>query len=154
MNKLNAKVVIEGSFWIVEKNSDKIGTLKCSNGIYTFYDNKKHVSEVVDADNFNFVNNERKITSNITVYGYPINSDTAYDIDILDNVPVFKKTERSTTHFVAGYWGLLFPMGWRPSFCPKLETILTYENIGPFKNEDDMQLAIKRKHENTSNNRM
>ena len=154
MSKLNAKVVIDDSFWIVESNGGKVGTLKKRNEIYTFYDNKKNTNEVVDPGIFNFISSNKKINSNITVYSYPVNTDVVYDTNILDNVPVFKKTDKSSTYFVAGYWGLLFPMGWRPSFCPKLETIKTYENIGPFKTEVDMQLAIKRKHENISRNRM
>jgi hypothetical protein len=145
MSKLNAKVVIDDSFWIVECNGEKVGTLKHRDKIYTFYDNKKNTNEVVDPDIFNFISSDKKTISNVTVYGYPINTDIAYDMSILDNVPVFKKTANSAVYFAAGYWGILFPMGWRPSFCPKLETLKSYTYIGPFKNEDDMYLAIKRK---------
>jgi len=56
---------------------------------------------------------------------------------------------------VAGYWGILFPMGWRPSFCPRLKTLTDYTNIGPFISESDMYLAIKRKgQENEKSNRV
>ena len=46
-------------------------------------------------------------------------------------------------------WGetsgaLLFATGWRPSFCPRHKTQQGYTSLGPFKNEADMHLAIKR----------
>jgi hypothetical protein len=110
-----------------------------------FYDNRTKESIVVSIEDFNLASNNTVSLSNATVYSYPTNTDIVYDVDLQDNVPVFKKTANSTVYFAAGYWGILFPMGWRPSFCPKLETLKNYENIGPFKNEDDMQLGVKRK---------
>ena len=55
-----------------------------------------------------------------------------------------QRQPNSKQYFVAGYWGILFRMGWRPSFCPRLKTLQDYTNLGPFKNESDMY-PIKRK---------
>ena len=144
MSKYTAKPVIENNFWIVEERGNKVGTLRYTNEQYVFYDNRTKENNIVSIDDFNIDSTNKGLVSNATVYSYPTNTDTVYDIDLLDNVPVFKKTTNSAVYFAAGYWGILFPMGWRPSFCPKLETLRNYKYIGPFKNEDDMYLSIKR----------
>jgi len=144
MSKYTAKPVIENNFWIVEERGNKVGTLRYVNEQYVFYDNRTKENNIVSIDDFNIDSTNKGLVSNATVYSYPTNTDTVYDIDLLNNVPVFKKTANSAVHFAAGYWGILFPMGWRPSFCPKLETLKNYKYIGPFKNEDDMYLSIKR----------
>jgi hypothetical protein len=144
MSKYTAKSVIENNFWIVEERGAKVGTLRYVDEQYVFYDNRTKESIVVSIDDFNLASNNTVTVSNATVYSYPTNTDIVYDVDLQDNVPVFKKTANSTVYFAAGYWGILFPMGWRPSFCPKLETLKNYKYIGPFKNEDDMYLSIKR----------
>ena len=146
MSKLTAKNVIKDSFWIVERNGNRIGTIKRQDNGYLFYDNLTKTDAVYKTlDSFKVVEKETKDTVNATVFGYPTHTDTVFDIEILDNVAVFKKTPNSTVHIAAGYWALLFPMGWRPSFCPKYKTLNEYTHIGPFKNESDMYLAIKRK---------
>jgi hypothetical protein len=145
MRKLTSKSITD-SFWIVEDGGNKVGTLKQINDIYVLFD-KNNNKEIVyeNLDDFKVIASNKTTFVNQSVYGYPTNTDTVYDISLLDNVPIFKKNAKSDTYFVAGYWGLLFPMGWRPSFCPKLSTIQGYKTVGPFKNETDLQIAIKRK---------
>ena len=65
---------------------------------------------------------------------------------------VYTKTANSKQYFVAGYWGILFPMGWRPSFCPRQKTLQDYTHLGPFISESDMYLAIKRKGQENEKN--
>ena len=142
-----AKPVLENKFWIVESNGSKIGTLKAVNDKYILY-NSYNNSETVYDDLDNFVVEEKKSKTfiNETVYGYPANTEQAHDIDLLDNVPIYKKTPTSSVYFAAGYYGLKFPtIGWRHAYCPRVKTLETYDWIGPFKNESDMNLAIKRK---------
>lgn len=146
MSKLTAKSVIKDSFWIVEERGVKIGTLRFSDNQYVFYDNRTaSFVQLENVDNFSFSAETQKSTTSASVHGYPTNTDIAYEIDLQDRVPIFKKTATSTVYFAAGYYGILFPMGWRPSYCPKLDTLDNYTYIGPFKNEADMHLAIKRK---------
>jgi len=96
-------------------------------------------------DDIKFTETDTKNTINVSIYGYPTNVDTVFNTNLQDDVAVYTKTANSKQYFVAGYWGILFPMGWRPSFCPRLKTLQDYTNLGPFKNESDMYLAIKRK---------
>ena len=144
MARLTAKILMD-NFWIVEENGNKIGTIKYVNNRYDFYDKRNNTTVTLDTiENFKVISNTKKETVNDTVYGYPCNAEQAHNIDLQDTVPIYTKTAISKQHFAAGYYGILFPMGWRPSFCPRLKTLETYTFIGPFKNESDMQLAIKR----------
>ena len=144
--KYKAKPVLENKFWIVESNGSKLGTLKAVNDKYILY-NSYNNSETIyeNLDQFTIESKKSKTFINETVYGYPANTEQAHDISLLDNVPIYKKTASSSVYFAAGYYCLLFPMGWRPSFCPRADTLQKYTYAGPFKNESDMNLAMKRK---------
>lgn len=147
--------VIKDKFWIIKHQDAKIGTLKLVENGYEFYNKNENKTELLKSiDNFILQYNEKKSVTFALVFGYPTNTDVAYEIETQDNVPIFKKNANSDIYFAAGYYGLCFPKGWQPSFCPKLKTLSTYTHIGPFKNEQDMLLAIKRKvqdNEGTNN---
>lgn len=143
---LQAKEVVENSFWIVERKGAKVGTLRRKAEGYVFYENTSRTETVLDnLDSFRFEKQKQKNTINASTNGYPTNVDTVYNEQLLDNVAVYTKTANSQQYFVAGYWGILFPHGWRPSFCPRLKTLQGYPYIGPFTNEADMYLAMKRR---------
>tara|TARA_A100001037_G_scaffold102071_1_gene92837 strand:+ start:118 stop:618 length:501 start_codon:yes stop_codon:yes gene_type:complete len=154
---LQAKEVVKDRFWIVERSGNKIGTLRLKSGLYKFYENNSRTETVLDnVDDIKFAKTDnKKNTINVSIFGYPTNVDTVYNEHLQDDVAVYTKTATSKQYFVAGYWGILFPMGWRPSFCPRLKTLKDYTNLGPFISESDMYLAIKRKgqeHEKTNTN--
>jgi len=143
---LIAKEVVENSFWIVERKGSKIGTLRHKTEGYVFYENNSRTETVLDnLNDFKFEKQKQKKTVNADIFGYPTNVDTVYNEQLQDTVPVYTKTATSQQYFVAGYWGVLFPHGWRPSFCPRLKTLQDYTHIGPFTNEADMYLAMKRR---------
>lgn len=144
MARLTAKALLDG-FWIVEESGNKIGTIKSVGSKFEFYDKRSNTTTPLDTiDNFKIISNSKKQSINDSVYGYPCNTEQACNINLQDTVPIYTKTATSKQYFAAGYYGILFPMGWRPSFCPRLKTLNDYKYIGPFKNEYDMQLAIKR----------
>lgn len=145
MAKLTAKSLLD-YFWIVEERGNKIGTIKQVDQHYEFYDKRSDSTTVLEnLDNFKQISTEKKQTINDTVYGYPTSAEQAHNIDLQNTVPIYTKTATSNVYFAAGYYGLRFPkIGWRHAFCPRLKTLDTYEWIGPFKNESDMRIAIKR----------
>ena len=150
---LQAKEVVENSFWIVERKGAKVGTLRRKAEGYVFYENTSRTETVLDnLDSFRFEKQKQKNTINASTNGYPTNVDTVYNEQLQDNVAVYTKTANSQQYFVAGYWGILFPMGWRPSFCPRQKTLKEYTHLGPFTNEADMYLAIKRKGQEDEKN--
>ena len=61
-----------------------------------------------------------------------------------DIFAVFTKKEASNSYHAAGHYGLRFPNGWTQSFCPRLNTIKSYPVIGPFKNEEDLLIELRR----------
>ena len=145
--KYKAKVVIEDKFWIIESKGSKVGTLKHDQSGYIFYSNIDG-SEVIYSDLSSFKIEEKKTRTfiNDTVYGYSANTEQAFDISLQDTVPIFKKTATSTQYFSAGYYVIKFPrLGWSDAFCPRLKTLDTYQFIGPFKSQTDVNMAIKRK---------
>ena len=151
---LLAKEVVKDKFWIVERNSTKCGTLRLTGNELVYYENNSRTETIIDnLDGFKFESNKNKKTNvNISIFGYPTNTDTVYNESLQDDVATYTKTATSTQHFVAGYWGILFPMGWRPSFCPRLKTLKDYTNLGPFISESDMYLAIKRRGQEDEKN--
>ena len=151
---LQAKEVVKDSFWIVERNGTKIGTLRRKTDSYILYVNNSRTETVLDnVDDIKFAKTDnKKNTINVSIFGYPTNVDTVYNEHLQDDVAVYTKTATSKQYFVAGYWGILFPMGWRPSFCPRLKTLKDYTNLGPFISESDMYLAIKRKGQENEKN--
>ena len=150
---LQAKEVVKDSFWIVERNGTKIGTLRRKTDSYILYENNSRTETVLDnLDDIKFTETDTKNTINVSIYGYPTNVDTVFNTNLQDDVAVYTKTANSKQYFVAGYWGILFPMGWRPSFCPRLKTLQDYTHLGPFISESDMYLAIKRKGQENEKN--
>ena len=152
---LLAKEVVKNSFWIVESKGAKIGTLRHKADGYVFYENNSHTETTIDnLDRFRFEKQKSKKTVNASTNGYPTNVDTVYNERLQDSVPVYTKTATSTQDFAAGYWGILFPHGWRPSFCPRYKTLQDYTHLGPYTNEADMYLAIKRRGQEDEKNNM
>ena len=76
--------------------------------------------------------------------GYPIKHAVAVDInsDKENNLHTYKLKETGKITFVAGYFGVKFKSGYVSSFCPKIETLLENEYIGPYKNKFDMQFHL------------
>lgn len=154
MTEFNAKPIVEGKFWIVEQNGEKIGTLhKKENNRFmlsgkdgsSFFGKKE---EILKAFGKNFF--DTKITTTIStqeirdVHGYPT---SCYPYNPMYNVqkklPLFTKSSDSKSLYCAGYYTIRFDKGWVKSFCPKLITIERYENRGPFKTEIEMKQVLR-----------
>jgi hypothetical protein len=152
MTEIHAKPIIDGKFWIVEENSNKIGVLKVTEQKkYVFsskdnqktFDNKKKLFEVFGSDFFlkvekKFVEPEEK-----EVHGYPTSSKPYNPMyDIKKHLPLFTKSDKSKSVYCAGYYIIKFDKGWVKSFCPKLITIERYPYDGPFKTDLEMKQRL------------
>ena len=146
----NAKSVIANKFWIVESNGEKLGTLKCVQpDVYEFFINSDQSTTVLTEKEFKkqfkIVNTVDKGTF-VDVYGYTTNCEEVFNVRTEENVPVFTKTVNSTNYHGAGWYAIYFPsIKWSSAYCPRLKTLKSYPFIGPFKTEQDVNLAIKRK---------
>ena len=153
MTEIHAKPIVDGKFWIVEKDGEKIGTLhkKENNKFFlssktgeSWFNKKEELTKAFGKDFFN-----GKIKTKITheevrdVHGYPT---SCYPNNPMFNVqkklPLFTKGQESKSLYCAGYYIIRFNKGWVKSFCPKLITIERYENKGPFKTELEMRKAL------------
>lgn len=83
------------------------------------------------------------------VGGFPIKHNEWHNI-LLDKTPSYTRVAKSEARYAAGYFGLKFPNGWTPSFCPKLATLNEYEYIGPFTTKLEMQQQISSKNKITN----
>ena len=154
MTDFHAKPIVDGKFWIVEQNGEKIGTLhKKENNKFmlsskdgsSFFGKKEELLKAFGKDFF-----ESKIKTTVSaaevrdVHGYP-SSCHPYNpmFNVQKRLPLFTKSPDSKSLYCAGYYTIRFDKGWVKSFCPKLITIERYENRGPFKTEIEMKQVLK-----------
>jgi hypothetical protein len=151
MTEIHAKPVVDGKFWIVEENGNKVGVLKIteqkkyifsSKNAITTFDTKKKIVERFGPEFFIKKTLEKKVKSeeDLEVHGYPT-STLPYNplFDVKRHLPLFTKSNKSKSIYCAGYYIINFDKGWVRSFCPKLITIERYPYEGPFKTEIEMK---------------
>lgn len=152
MTEVHAKPVVDGKFWIVEEQGNKIGVLKVteqkkyvfsSKDKITTFDNKKKLFEVFGPEFFVKKASSVKIKdedSDNNVYDYPTSTAPFNPLyDVKRHLPLFTKSNKSKSVYCAGYYIIKFDKGWVRSFCPKLITIERYPYEGPFKTELEMK---------------
>jgi len=154
--------IIKDKFWIVEDTGVKIGTIrKCSSDDFelNIQSVNEHVSISVLTSRFGEKILEAKETPkkiveekgigshdglNISlaeIDGYP-SKHVAYNIETVEKngkqIPTYTKTETSKVKYAAGFYGVRYPTDWRWFYAGKLETLNTYDFIGPFKTKSEM----------------
>lgn len=151
---IKAKPIVDGKFWIVEEDGEKIGTLhKKENNKFmlsgkegqSFFGKKEELIKAFGKDFF-----ESKIKTTISsddevreIYGYPTSCKPYNPVyNVKKKLPLFTKSEASKSLYCAGFYIIKFDKGWVRSFCPKLITIERYENKGPFKSELEMKQVL------------
>ncbi len=151
-----AKSIIVDKFWIVEINGANVGTIKFNGSEYVYFNNQS--KETITYTQEEFKNQFKSVNSSTSksvfadVYGYTTNCEDVFNIRTEDTIPVYTKTSTSSNYFAAGYYAIYFPsIKWSSAHCPRLKTLKSYPFIGPFKTEEDVNLAMKRKRyeENT-----
>lgn len=161
-----AKPILEGKFWIVESNGEKLGTLcrqddhrymfSCATGTRMF-DNEQQLKQEFKNDwlwgTTGHLATAEIVDKNV-VYGYPTRFEPCNPIfDVKKQLPLFTKSKKSRSLYCAGYYIIKFEKGWVKSYCPKLVTIERYPNKGPFKTVLEMrqELSSANKQETYSN---
>jgi hypothetical protein len=153
MTEIHAKPIVDGKFWIVEQDGNKIATLhkkennkfvlSSTNGEVMF--NKKQDLTKQFGEGFFLTSTKVKVTQAETheVHGFPamcVPYNSMYDVR--RKLPLFTKSNQSKSLYCAGYYTIRFDKGWVKSFCPKLITIERYESKGPFKTEFEMKQVL------------
>ena len=156
---VKAKEIIDGKFWILEDNGQKVATLSLSDEKYLLSDSKgtrffDKESEVTTDIGKPIEWNKLDITviDNKEVHGYPTSNipyNTLYDVK--NKLPLFTKSYKSKSLYCAGYYIIKFDKGWVKSFCPKLMTLEKYEYKGPFKQKIEMREALSKANAKRTN---
>lgn len=154
MTEIHAKPIVDGKFWIVEQDGEKIATLhkkennkfilSSSNGEIMF--NKKEDLTKEFGKGFFLTSEKVKVTTTEEIkecHGYPTSCkpfNAMYDVQ--RKLPLFTKSNQSRSLYCAGYYIIKFDKGWVKSFCPKAITIERYPFKGPFKTELEMKAVL------------
>tara|TARA_Y100000385_G_scaffold220919_1_gene230532 strand:- start:2095 stop:2568 length:474 start_codon:yes stop_codon:yes gene_type:complete len=148
---IKAKPVLDGKFWIVEQEGQRVGTLTRDNesfvysnaGNVSFYNTEKDVAKDFGKDFLTAKITKETGNVDLSVHGYPTRT-TPYNsmFDIKRKLPLFTKSEKSKSVYCAGYYLVKFNVNWLKSFCPKLITIERNTYMGPYKTELEMKLAL------------
>lgn len=83
-----------------------------------------------------------KESKDIKISDLPVDEEEVFDIDESGDFPSYKKTVSGKARYVPGYWGIKFSNHYVASFCPKLNTLETYDIIGPYKSKFELQAEI------------
>jgi len=145
-----------GKFWILEEKGQKVGTIHNGDNVFTLtfkgglrrYTDIKELEQELEVSLGTSAIEAAAAMSKDNVDGFPTEWNVVYNKlnkDVHATLPIFTKSEKSTSYHSAGYYGVKFPNGWTHSFCPRLNTLTSYEYIGPYKTEMEMTVAIQRK---------
>jgi hypothetical protein len=153
MTEIHAKPIVDGKFWIVEKDGNKIATLhKKENNKFVLSStsgevmfNKKQDLTKEFGEQFFISNPKVKVTQSEPndCHGFPTSVKPYNSMyDVRNKLPLFTKSNASKSLYCAGYYVIKFNKGWVKSFCPKVITLERNEFKGPFKTEFEMKQVL------------
>jgi hypothetical protein len=153
MTEIHAKPIVDGKFWIVEQDGEKIATLhKKENNKFILSStqgevmfNKKQDLTKQFGEGFFLTSSKIKVTTSEPkeCHGYPTSCNPNNAMyDVRRKLPLFTKSMQSKSLYCAGYYIIKFDKGWVKSFCPKAITIERYPYKGPFKTEIEMKQVL------------
>ena len=150
--EIKAKAIIDGKFWIIEDQGNKVGTLqKDESNAFVLTDKNKSSKVFKDikslekqfGKNFFVSSKKDEVVVPQEIYGYSANCKPHNPMyDIKKKLPLFTKSDASKSVYCAGYYAIHFEKGWVKSFCPKLITIQRYEYKGPFKTDLELRQVL------------
>jgi hypothetical protein len=153
MTEIHAKPIVDGKFWIVEQDGNKIATLhKKENNKFVLSStsgemmfNKKQDLTKQFGEDFFLTSTKVKVTQPdaYECHGFPTSSSPYNAMyDVRRKLPLYTKSNASKSLYCAGYYTIKFNKGWVKSFCPKVITLERNEYKGPFKSELEMKTVL------------
>ena len=160
MTEAHTKPLIDGKFWLIEAEGEKLGTLTKEKKGYSFMRKGQKVDladlavfktlfgiEIREED----LKKEKKAKpakavenkEEYAIYEFPCSSKPYNPLyDVRQKLPIYSKSDKSKSQYCAGYYVIKFRKGWVKSFCPKLITLERYDHRGPFKTEIEMRTVL------------
>ena len=154
MTEIHAKPIVDGKFWIVEKDGEKVATLhKKENNKFllsgkngeVMFNRKDELTKHFGAGFF-LSGTKVKVTpvEEHECHGYPTSCHPYNAMyDVRRKLPLFTKSAQSKSLYCAGYYAVKFNKGWVKGFCPKLITIERNPYQGPFKSKLEMKALMQ-----------
>ena len=151
--QLMAKPVLADKFWIVERDGQKVGTIRTNEkGVTLTVGKQNHAfSKLEDLEKKMSVTfTDRQITTTETteheIYNFPCKTKPFNAIfDLKRKLPLYTKTENSQSFFCAGYYVIHWEDGnHSPAYNPKLLTLSRYTYEGPFKTKLEMTETLRK----------
>ena len=148
---IKAKPVIDGKFWILEGEGNRVGILQKDEAdkfVMLSKDNRstfKDIKSIEKKFGKNFFVSAKTVDVKTTneIYGFATNCEPHNPMyDLKKKLPLFTKSDASKSVYCAGYYAIKFEKGWVRSFCPKLITVQRYEYKGPFKTEMELRQVL------------
>lgn len=138
--------------WILHNEGNRIALITEKNGVLTAigkleqrqFESIKALEKYLGGKISIEVSEEDTVDELGAVNGYPVKHVGAVQLEH-DSLPVYKKSANSTAEYAAGYYGIHFPNGWVHSYCPRLQTLVEHEYIGPYTTKLEMQNSISQK---------
>lgn len=158
MNNMQLKPILLDKFWLIlSDTNEKIGALSfkdatfsvIANGSVAKVGSKEELLEAFGIDLFqNVVATEDKSESITYISGYPAFVANAVAVEPkeaeLKDIPVFVKSKESTVMFAAGYYCIKFPKLTMPATTPKVQTLVKYGFLGPYKTQQEMNFHLQK----------
>jgi hypothetical protein len=141
VDKIEAKTIIKGQYWILHQNKKKVGQVTQEPSGYQVRINGKHAVTFKDLESlqkvglFNFVDFPKvEHVDTDVVHDYPADG-IAYNPmwNIAYGLPLYTKTPDSKSWYAAGYYRITIKDKTSIEFCPKLITLQRNKYVGPFK---------------------
>jgi hypothetical protein len=149
---VKAKSIVDGKFWIVEQDGQKIGTIQSSHlGIvFTKKDASKERFSTLKlfSDKYNAVfeaDKPKKEEIEYSIYDYPCKTEPFKSCFIVTKgLPLYTKKENSVSYYCAGWYLVKFNYGWSKTLNPKYITLQRNEFKGPYKTKFEMLEELKK----------
>lgn len=149
MTRISMKPITDRG-WLLLENGERLGLVSQTDNGYSVMggpfagtfpsmsDLERRVGRSIIVDEIKPVEPEPEKGN---IEGYPVRHGEWHDA-VLEPIPTYTRTAKSTNRYGAGYYALKFPHGWTAAFCPKLATLLENEYMGPFRTKLEMQHQI------------
>ena len=143
MSETIARPIVNGKFWVIKKDEQKIGSVeKDNNGYFVTTKNGnarfKTLKNLRNATQINFEEGKERIKyPENRVNGFPTDVKPYNGVyNIQTRLPVYTKEKKSKSWFAAGYYMLTIGRKTKVVFCPKLILLERYGYFGPVKEAD------------------
>ena len=143
MNDTIAKPIVNGKFWVIKQNNQKIGSVEKDNQGYFVTTNKgnarfKTIKSLRDVTKILFEDEVERIQyPENQVNNFPTDCKPYNGVwDINQRLPIYTQERKSKSWYAAGYYMVSINRKTKVMYCPKLIILDRYGYVGPVREPD------------------